>query len=377
MENKRTKVLHIADKFGVKGSSVHGVSRLFSWWFPRFDIDRFDVRLIGLRKEDEACRNLIKQGIKITSLNRNKFDFLTIIDIVRIAKAFEADILHLHGYGSTNFGRIAAKIINKKSIVHEHFVDPNLPLYQIPFDFMLSRSTNYGIAVSDSVNEFMVKKRFLPKHQVQTIFNGAPLDLYQPREEEIVRRERKAWGIPREHKIVATIGRIDEQKGNKYLIDAAVELLKRGYKITFMVIGDGPLLNELRDRCQKRQIYKHFVFTGYQKNIPLIQSIIDIQVFPSLWEGTPLTLFEAMSMGKAIVSTTVDGLGEVLTHDVNALLVAPRTTHELCQAIERLYLDSKLSQALAHKARMDSAQFDIQTSVDKMQHIYEQLITKS
>jgi glycosyltransferase involved in cell wall biosynthesis len=283
----------------------------------------------------------------------------------------------LHGYGSTNFGRIAAKIINKKSIVHEHFVDPNLPLYQIPFDFMLSRSTNYGIAVSDSVNEFMVKKRFLPKHQVQTIFNGAPLDLYQPREEEIVRRERKAWGIPREHKIVATIGRIDEQKGNKYLIDAAVELLKRGYKITFMVIGDGPLLNELRDRCQKRQIYKHFVFTGYQKNIPLIQSIIDIQVFPSLWEGTPLTLFEAMSMGKAIVSTTVDGLGEVLTHDVNALLVAPRTTHELCQAIERLYLDPKLSQALAHKARMDSAQFDIQKSVDKMQHIYEQLISKS
>ena len=100
-----------------------------------------------------------------SSLNRGKFDFRTINDIVSFVKKHKTNILHLHGYGASNFGRIAGKLTKTKTIVHEHFVDPEMPKYQIPFDLWLSRYTDYGIAVSESVKKFMVEKRFILPQQ--------------------------------------------------------------------------------------------------------------------------------------------------------------------------------------------------------------------
>ena len=67
-------VLHVCDKFGVAGSSIHGVSRLFSWWFPRFDPARFDVGLVGLKGPEPASRLLAESGIPVHHLGRGKFD---------------------------------------------------------------------------------------------------------------------------------------------------------------------------------------------------------------------------------------------------------------------------------------------------------------
>ncbi len=371
------KVLHVVDKFGVKGSSVHGVSRLFSWWIPRFDKDRFDVRLIGLRRADEACANLRRQGIDVISLNKGKFDFSTITEIVKIVRQEKVDILHLHGYGATNFGRIAARISKVKNIVHEHFVDPAMPIYQVPFDYFLSQLTDFGIAVSKSVKDFMVEKRFLPKEKVKVVFNGAPLSDFKPLNKNMIAKEKKRWGISDRYKIIATIGRLDEQKGNEYLIDAAAKLLKRINNIKFMIIGDGPLMIKLKQRCVRYRIDKDVIFTGYQPDIPLIQSVVDIQVFPSLWEGTPLTVFEAMSMKRAIVSTDVDGLGEVLSDGENALLVPPKDSQKLALAIEDLLENSGNAQRLAKQAEIDSHDFDIQKTVDEIQQTYDDLINMS
>ena len=107
-----------------------------------------------------------------------------------------------------------------------------------------------------------------------------------------------------------------------------------------MIVGDGPLENALKEQCKNKGIQNDFIFTGYCSNIPLMQTIIDIQVFPSLWEGTPLTLFEAMAMKKAIVSTNVDGLGEILENGRNALVVPARNAELLASSIESLILDS-------------------------------------
>ncbi len=368
------KVIHIADKFGVKNSSVHGVSRLFSWWMPRFDRDRYDVRLIGLRKPDEATKNLRDQGINITSLSKGKFDFSVIKNIVQIVRKEKTDILHLHGYGATNFGRIASRIAKVKNIVHEHFVDPNMPKYQIPFDWFLSPYTNLGMANCTAVKEFMVKKRFLPKQKVRVIFNGVPIHEFKPLEDGIVMAERKRWGIPEGYKIVATIGRLDEQKGNKYFLDAAEKLLKKGHKVKFLIVGDGPLLNELQEQCNRYNIEKDVIFTGYHENIPLMLNMLYMLVIPSLWEGTTLTVFEAMSMKLPIVSTYVDGLGEVLRHEDNAILVNPMDSKGLAIAIERILNDEQKAEQIAAKAYKDSYDFDIQRTVDQLQNVYDELM---
>src|SRR3989338_7459479 len=120
--NRTIRVLHVCDKFGVKGSSIHGISRLFAWWFPRFDHTRYDVRLIGLRPADTACRNLERQCIGVRSLNKGKFDVSTAMSLVREIKRWRADLVHLHGYGASNFGRIAARVTRVKARSEERRV---------------------------------------------------------------------------------------------------------------------------------------------------------------------------------------------------------------------------------------------------------------
>lgn len=372
MKNK-LKVIHICDKFGVKGSSFHGISRLFSWWFPRFDTKHFEVKLVGLRGPDHASENLKKEGINVTCLDKGKFDFSTLTEIVRIVRKQRADIIHLHGYGASNFGRMAAKITKVKNIVHEHFVDPAMPMYQAPFDYFLARCTDLGIANCVSVKDFMVKQRCLPNSKVKVVFNGVPLTDFVPLNKDTVMLERKKWNIPEQYKIVASIGRLDEQKGNRYLIDAAKKILRRTRKIRFLIVGDGPLMSSLHDQCRNNGIEDHVVFTGYHSNIPLILSMTDIFVIPSLWEGTTLTVFEAMAMRKPIVSTNVDGLDEVLNHGQNALLVPKKDSDALARAIEALLLNQKKAATLASAAAIASHDYDIAKTVDELQTLYTSL----
>src|SRR5438093_11770785 len=85
---------------------MHGVKRLFSWMIPRFDPTRFKVSLVSLRKKDLSEETLDALGIDISYLHRSKFDPLTLRDLLRLVDARAIDILHLHGYGATTFGRL-------------------------------------------------------------------------------------------------------------------------------------------------------------------------------------------------------------------------------------------------------------------------------
>src|SRR5256712_7384058 len=102
-------VLHVCDKFGVAGSSIHGVSRLFSWWFPRYDRSRFDVSLCGLKSPEPGSMSLERQGIPVRHLGRGRFDPRILTDLVRLARGRQARILHVHGYAAADFGRLAAR----------------------------------------------------------------------------------------------------------------------------------------------------------------------------------------------------------------------------------------------------------------------------
>lgn len=367
------RVLHVVDKLGVSGSSVHGVSRLFSWWMPRFDTERYQVSLVVLRQEDVSTRELRSKGIEVEALGKGKFDFSTVAKIVQLARARNIDVLHLHGYGACNFGRMAALVLRIPCIVHEHFVDPNYPVYQKPLDCLLRGVAKHNIAVSESTLKFMIERRCLPQDTISLIYNGAPLAEFKPVADELVVAERRKWNIPDNHVVIGTIGRLDEQKGNCYFIDAARQIADQHENVSFMIVGDGGYLDRLQRQCRELGLEDRMIFTGYHSDTRPLQTLLDIQVFPSLWEGTPLTVFEAMSMGKAIVATNVDGLGEIMTDGETALLVPPADAAALKAAITRLMDDAMLRRRLSLSAARHGVQYDIETAVRKMEAIYDRI----
>lgn len=133
----------------------------------------------------------------------------------------------------------------------------------------------------------------------------------------------------------------------------------------------------LERRAADLGIGDRIVFTGYCADIRAIQSCFDVQVFPSLWEGTPLTVFEAMAMSRPIVSTNVDGLvdglGEVLEDGRTALVTEPRNAAALSDRIRRLIDDESYAARLASGAADASRRYDIEATVHQMEALYDEL----
>jgi glycosyltransferase involved in cell wall biosynthesis len=368
-------VLHVCDKFGVRGSSIHGVSRLFSWWFPRYDPARYAVSLCGLKPPEPATRWLEEQGIPVRSLGRGRFDPRILRDLVNLARERGARVLHVHGYAAADFGRIAARAVGAKLVLHEHFADPRMPAYQGLADRLLRDLTDGAIAVSHSTREFLVRERSVPKERVRLIWNGAPLDEFAPAPRERARRVRRDLGLPDDALVVGSIGRLNAQKGHRFLVEAAAQLLPHRPEVRVLIAGDGDLMAELRQHAAALGIADRVVFAGHRTDVPDLLSALDVFCISSLYEGTPLALFEAMAAGKAIVSTSVDGCREVLEDGVTAVLVPPRDAAALAGGLDRVLADAPLRQRLGEQALAASRRYDVSTCVDQMQAFYDDLLS--
>ncbi len=367
-------VLHVCDKFGVRGSSIHGVSRLFSWWFPRYDPARFDVSLCGLKAEEPASRLLVEQGIPVHHLGRSRFDPRILGDLVALVRQRGARILHVHGYAAADFGRLAARATGAALVLHEHFADPRMPSYQAVADRLLRHRTDGAIAVSRSTREFLVTQRFVPEDRVRLIWNGAPLEEFAPVPRERALAARRTLGLPDDGLVVGTIGRLNAQKGHRFLLDAAARLLARVGRARVLVAGDGDLMEPLRAQAAALGIAGQVIFAGHRTDVPDLLGALDVFCISSLYEGTPLALFEAMAAGKAIVSTSVDGCREVLEDGVTGVLVPPADAEALAAGLERVLCDGSLRATLGRQALAASRQYDVRACVDAMQSFYDDLL---
>ena len=164
-------------------------------------------------------------------------------------------------------------------------------------------------------------------------------------------------------------------KGNEYLV-AAVPAICAGAsrRRACFIVGEG----ELQARRSRRRraalgLGDRLVFAGFQRDVAAVLTALDIVVFPSLWEGTPLTAFEALAMGKPIVATDADGLLDILTDGHDALVVPKRNAAALARGVNELIERPDLAERLAAGARATGAQYDIAAFVRKMERLYDLL----
>jgi len=371
MINRPLNVLQVCDHLGWEGSRMHGVKRLFSWMIPRFDPACFNVSLVSLRRKDLSQETLEDQGIDISYLHRGKFDPATLPALLKIIADKQIDVLHLHGYGATTFGRLAGALKRIPTILHEHANLTDTPWYQKIADRLLEPYTDIALAVSESTAEFVVRARLIPADKVKVVYLGVPLeDFSRARSAAEVADARRDLGIGEGEFAIGTVTRLHESKGNSYLIDAAARVIAERPAARFYLVGEGPLLGVLEAQAASLGLGDRFVFAGFQKDVARTLSAFDLSVFPSLWEGTPITGFEALAMGKPIVSTDADGLLDILTADHDAIIVPKRDALALAAkivwAIDRPSELMRLSAA----ARITGQRYDIAVFVRRMEQLY-------
>ena len=353
---------------------MHGVKRLFAWMMPRFDRTRFNASLVSLRRKDLSEDTLEQFGIDVTYLGRHKFDPATYTHLLKVLEDKKADVVHLHGYGATTFGRMCAARLGIPAILHEHANHTDTPWFQKLADKWLAPYTDVAIAVSQSTAEFTIRARLMPKERTHVVYLGAPLDEFaRPRSTHEIAEARRALGIPDGAVVVGCVTRLMPSKGNEFLVAAAPAVLAAHPEVRFVLVGEGELDAPLKAQAAGLGLGERFHFAGFTRDVAAAFSAMDVVVFPSLWEGTPLTAFEALAMGKPIVATDADGLLDILTDGHDAAIVPKRDSAALAAKIVWAIDTPAERERLSANARTTGREYDILAFVRKMERLYELL----
>jgi glycosyltransferase involved in cell wall biosynthesis len=186
---------------------------------------------------------------------------------------------------------------------------------------------------------------------------------------------RRALGVPEGVPLVVQIGRLHVQKGPAFFVQAARLVLQHHPDVHFVLVGEGPLEDDLSAQIAALGITDRVSLAGWQSDVPGILAAADMLVLASLWEGLPFTLLESMAAGCPVVVTDVNGCREAVTDGVNGLLVLPRDVLALAVAIERLLCDRALAAQLA-QAGLETIKerFSPRAAAAAIQGVYDRVL---
>ncbi len=303
---------------------MHGVKRLFAWMIPRFDRDRFRVSLVSLRQEGSLRGD--------ARLARHRHHVSREVEVRSDDAAGPAagrsigsgsTSLHLHGYGATTFGRLAGgDAAACPSSLHEHANLTSTPWFQKVADRLLEplhRHRDRGLAKHRRVRD--AARGSIRPERVKVVYLGAPLDEFS--------RAAAGRGDGRDARAnsgrrlatssSATSRACTTRKGTHTCSAAANWSSNSAVVLGSTLFGEGPLRPALEAQAAALGLGDRFVFGGFVERRRPRPRGVRHRVFPSLWEGTPLTVFETLAAGKPIVATDADGLMDVLTDGRDAL----------------------------------------------------------
>lgn len=372
-DKRQITILHLCEHFGGRDASLHGVAKAFQQWLPRFNKERYRVLLCSRKGPDKAAAEMVRSGINPLYLGYGKLDPRNLWKLIQLVRQEKIDIIHAHGYGACLWGRLAGHLLDIPVIVHEHCNYGKVPLFQRPVEFMLGPFTKHTFAVSGSTKDFCVKKRYLPAAAVDVLYIGIPLENIPPVTSEWIAQFRQKNGVGPKDIVLGVVGRLESHKGHRDAFLALQEVIKLKPNIKLWVLGDGSYAEHLRSWVSEHQLQEYVKFLGFRPDVLQVIRCFDLQLFPSHQEGTPITLFEAMAVGNAIVASTVDGQGEILEHEKTALLFAPGDHATMAKHIMRLLEDPTLAETLRSNARDRANVFDSQRCIDTLEQTYEEI----
>ncbi len=263
---------------------------------------------------------------------RGRFDLGTISQICKYLKSENIDIIHSHGYKSNIYALLSSwnKNMLLVSTCHNWITLSNKMIFYSYLDKIALRKFDIVIPVSNSVKKSLLSSGVSNK-KISLIENGINVQRFSTCEEtENIRRE---IGISLTRKVIGTVGRLSEEKGHKYLLLAAQEILKVDKNCIFLIVGDGNLRCSLELEAKALGIDDNIIFLGKRSDIPLLLSIMDIFVLPSLIEGQPMALLEAMAAKKPVVATNVGDIQKILKHNYSGYLVSPCNSEAIAEGI--------------------------------------------
>ncbi|MFQ6028102.1 MAG: glycosyltransferase family 4 protein [Dehalococcoidia bacterium] len=309
-------------------------------------------------------------------------DLVTLVKTVRYLRRVKPAILHTHNPKPNLIGSIAGTLARVPVIVNtvhgrygEQGKSRPVRWAMAVLDWLEVRLVNRILTVSEE--DVAGFRRFAGKAEdkVRHLGGGILLADYNPDRFTAaeVARKRQELGIPLDHLVIGTVGRLVREKGYLELFQAVQNLVRRNPKVTLLVVGlaDPEKSDALTpDIVDEYEIRDHVIFADPTAT-PEVYSAMDIFALPSYREGLPRTPMEAAAMGKPLVLTNIRGCRQIVDQDRNGYLVPVGDAEALTQALDRLLSDGDLRQEFGEAARQKARQdFDTRKMIRDMLDVY-------
>ena len=366
------KVLHVIDSLHLGGAQEVVLNLATCGNRQRFSHEVATMHSRGVYWERMAAL-----GIPLHSLSPHKYFPLYVASLPALLLHEGFDILHCHLVASNIIAKPFGRLCRVPVVLnHDHTNDDYRAndRLRLALDALSNRLASHVIAVSDSCRRFLIERERVPAEKITLVQNAIDLRRYSAacgtRSEA-----KKALGLPGNGPVVAGVGRLNPQKNFSLFIRIAAEVLKRHPQAVFVLAGDGPEDGFLRHLARECGVAERLHFCGYVPDARQVYLAADVVLMPSLFEGLPMSLLEAMAMRVPVVASALDGIAEVVEDGRDGFLVpsgdAKLFCERVCQLIENPPLAGELGAAASEKI---ASRFSAERMCSEVEGVYDRFL---
>lgn len=300
------------------------------------------------------------------------------VQVVRLLRQRRIQVMHIHltGYRGGRWAVLAARVARTPAVICTIQIAPahregwTLRLERRLMSALIHRF----IAVSQVTRRRLTSYLGLPARKTVVIPNAVELDRYNNAYKNKRYDIRSRFDIPDDALVIGSVARLSPQKGLTYLITAVPDILAEVPNLHVLLVGDGPLHEELEAQARALGVRDRVHFAGYQQDVPGYLSAMDIFVLPSLFEGLPLSILEAMAAGLPVIATAVDGTPEALPDGIAGRLIPPRDPSALARLVIELTNDPPMRAQMAEAGRIHARSFSEEVLLDRVSAVYHDVL---
>ncbi|MCX5892429.1 MAG: glycosyltransferase [Deltaproteobacteria bacterium] len=368
MPSRRVKVLHL-----LASLPVGGAEDLVAAIVRGLDPERFAAGVACLGFPGPVGEELRAAGYPVNYLGlevKQTSMWRLVAAVRRLLKELQPDILHTHLYHPNLYGRLAALGLGIPVVAAVHNSYTRVKFHRRVWNFLLGRAADRILVGSAQVRDDVRHYDGVPASRLLLLPYGIRLDeLGSSLSRQEARQALQVSGF-----VMGAVGRLEEQKGHAYLLEALAQVRQDLPEATLVLVGDGRLRQDLEGRARELGLAERVRFLGTRRDLPLIYRALDLFVQPSRWEGLPLALLMAMGAGLPVLATRVSGVREVINDGVNGRLVEPEAPQALARVLLELYRQPETRVRLGAAAQCTIREnYSLEAMLARLEKLYLEL----
>lgn len=378
---KKKKIMHLTQSIG-------GVSKYLELLLKYTDTSKYEQILIypSSNIKDKWRFEKIVDNIEFVDMTREInliSDIKAILEINKLIKLYNPDLIYVHSSKGGALGRIASFNTKTPVIYNPHGWAFNMNVNKVnkilytSIERILANRTECIIAISEQEKVSALRSKICEEKKIKVIFNGIDIDEYDDMKINTY-KSRKKYHIPIDAIVFGMVGRISKQKSPDIFIKSASKIKENISNAFFIIVGDGEDRNEIERMIDEIGLSGSVLITGWVDNIYEYIAMFDIAMLLSRWEGFGLAIAEYMISKKPIIATNVDAIPNLIDNNISGVLINPDDINACVESAISLSSNLELRQCLSENANKKVREkFDIKRVIKEHDQIFDQILKYS